>query len=43
MVKAVLLVSLLSSRCSMMITIVLIGLSDYFGFVCLHSIGEHSK
>ena len=33
-VEAVLLVLLLSSRCSMMITIVLIGFSDYFGFVC---------
>ena len=39
----VLLFLLLSSRCSVMITIVLIGFSDYFGFVCWHSIGEHSK
>ena len=30
----VLLFLLLSSRCSVMITIVLIGFSDYFGFVC---------
>ena len=36
----VLLFLLLSSRCSVMITIVLIGFSDYFGFASLHSIGE---
>ena len=38
----VLLFLLLSSRCSVMITIVLIGFSDYFGFASLHSIGELS-
>ena len=36
----VLLFLLLSSRCSVMITIVLIGFSDYFGFASLHSIRE---
>ena len=36
----VLLFLLLSSRCSVMITIVLIGFSDCFGFASLHSIGE---
>ena len=37
--KAVLPFLFLSSRCSV-ITIVLIGFSDYFGFAPLHSIGE---
>ena len=36
----VLLFLLLSSRYSVMITIVLIGFSDYFSFASLHSIGE---